>query len=123
MSYPRSRLKINGVSLRDLGFDYPPRTHFQPYAVILDEPTGSGEYVRRGKPRARWTFAELTSAQMETLRGFLQGEESYPVYVTTLKDDGTYATYYGLMRIAGKTWSSGEKWTDVVVEFTRLEEV
>ncbi len=127
--YPRSALKLGStqvtmLSLRAWGFDYPPCTSFQPYALVLDERTGTGKRVRRGLPRARWSFAELTPTQMEVFDSLLHEKGSYPVYVTTLEDDGeTYATYYVLMHVTERTWSSGWKWTDVTIEFTRMEAV
>lgn len=112
------------ITLRSLGFDYSPRTHYQPYARLLDPPTGSGRCVRRGKPRARWTFAGLTNALMSVLADYLGDSETAWVYVTTLENDGaTYSTFHALMRIAERTWASGEEWIDISIEFTRLEAV
>lgn len=119
------------ATLRSLGFDYAPRTRYQPYARLLDDPTGEGKRVRRGLPRAWWTFEVLTGTELMHFTDLLDDEESAPVYVTTMTDRkpsseygaGQYADFLVLMRIAEKTEATHMRWENVVIEFTRLEEV
>ena len=110
-------------TLRSLQFRYAPRTRYQPYARLLDDPTGDGNYVRRGFPRAWWSFAFLTPTEMAVFQNLLGDDETVAVYINTLKDDETYSDFSALMRIAEKTWASNWRWEEVVIEFTRLQEV
>lgn len=107
-------------TLRDLGLEYPPKTTFQPYAVVLDDRTGSGKRVRRGFPRATWSFAVLTPAEMEVFTDLLDDAESVQVYVKTLRRDATYGVYVALMHITERAWGTNWQWDDVVVQFTRM---
>ena len=118
------------ATLRALGFDCPPTTRYQPYARLLDEPSGVGKRIRRGFARAWWTFAILEVPLYEGFKNILNGKEVATAYITTLEDTemtseetvGTYTDFSVLMRIAEKTWATNERWEDVVVEFTRLQE-
>ena len=117
-------------TLRELGFDCPPTTRYQPYARLLDEPTGSGQRVRRGFHRAWWTFEIMTGAELMIFTDLLGDEESASVYITTMINrepsseygTGQYADFLALMRIAEKTEATNMRWENVVFEFTRLIE-
>jgi hypothetical protein len=99
-----------------------PTSDYQDYA----EEIALGDTGTRGVgfPVARWSFALMNSLEeREALRDFCAGK-SAPVYISTRKNDGTYADFECVMHWPLREQRfTDEEPMDLVIEFTRLVEI
>lgn len=99
-----------------------PTSEYQDYAEEI--PLGDTGTRGVGFPIARWAFALMTAVeQRAALRDFCPAK-SAAVYITTRKNDGSYADFSAIMHwpLREQRFSDDEP-MDLVIEFTRLVEI
>lgn len=98
-----------------------PNFEFQDYADEIVLGTTGTRGV--GFPVARWGFALMDSVeQRNQLQEFCPGK-SAAVYITTQKNDGSFADFSALMHWPLKERKENNWDMDIVIEFTGLVEI
>ena len=97
----------------------------RPYSVYTTVVNGLS--YGDGFPYTQWEFDIIHNTQLEALLNYLSSAQSATVYIRTRKPDGTYAPYKAIMHRpkqedAQMTPAYNNFWTDVTIQFTRLEE-
>ena len=116
---------LTNVEELSTGFPPPEGGVLQYPEVYID---GDGQRQYDGFPSVTWRWTGgLTQAQYNTLRGYCAaGSASKTVYITTKKDDGTYANYKAILHWPDepdrfKVSGGGGFYAGFELLFTRLE--
>lgn len=79
-----------------------------------------------GYPSTVWHFDVITGDQLDDILALIGTAESGPVYLRTRTEDGKYHVYRAIMHRPvvhkDRTPAFVERWKDVDLRFTRLEE-
>lgn len=101
-----------------------PENDFEPWAVDYWRSTG-GSYGQ-GYPRDAWLFKGIAQAGVQALRLLIPGKSAQLYMRTRTDDEDTFKTFLGWAhwnrRAQGKRIWDGT-YTELLIEWTRLEEV